>query len=79
MHSVQIINEEVSGPSTNPWGTLLATDVQLDIVPLITSPKAWPFRQFPVPLTVHLPNPSFVSLFMRMLRQTVSKTLLKLR
>ena len=38
-----------TGPSIDPWGTLVVTGLQLDFVPLITTLWAWPFRQFSNP------------------------------
>jgi len=40
-------------PCTDPWGTLLASGLQLDFVPLFTTLWAWLLSQFSVHLTAH--------------------------
>ncbi|KAK1197403.1 TENS3 protein, partial [Pygoscelis papua] len=67
------------GPSISSWGIMLVTCLLVDLVQLITSLWAQPFSQFSIHLTVHLSNPCFVSLFMRMLWETMIKALLKSR
>jgi len=39
-----------TGPETEPWGTLLVTGQQLDLVPFTTTLWAWPSRQFFTPV-----------------------------
>lgn len=67
------------GPSTYPWSTPLVNILQEDFVLLITTLSAWQFSQFSHHLTVHLSNPYFISLSIRMLQETVPKALLKSR
>lgn len=43
--------------SIEPWGTPLASGVQLDFMPLITTLWAQQFCQFSVHLATHLPSP----------------------
>lgn len=67
------------GPSVDPWGTSLVTEFQLDIVLLIRTLWGHPFHQFSATLTVHLSTPYFISLSMRMSRETMLKALRKSR
>jgi len=48
------------GPSTDPWGTLQVTGLQLDSAPLMTTLRALPFSQFSVHLTVYSSSPRFL-------------------
>ena len=66
-----------SGPSIKPWGTLLVTGIQLDLVLWITELWAWQFSHFPVHLTVHLSNLYFIILPARILFEAMPKALLK--
>ena len=67
--------------SIEPWGTSLVTCLQLDFVPLTTTPWAQLFRRFSFHLTIHLSNLYFVSLSTKLTTWSYgkSKALLKLR
>jgi len=49
-----------TGPSTDPWGTLLAIGLQLDSAPLITAVWVLAVSQFSSHLTVHSSVPYFL-------------------
>ena len=65
--------------STDPWGTLLKADLQLDSVPLLTTLLDWPVSQFLIQFTVHSSIPHFLIFIIRMVWETVSNALLKSR
>ncbi|XP_009575218.1 PREDICTED: protein AF-9-like [Fulmarus glacialis] len=76
----KIINEDVKQDWTQyPRGTLLATGLQLDFAPLITTLRPQPFNRFSIHITVCSSSPYINSLSMRTLGETASKTLLKSR
>lgn len=68
---------ETTAPSTTPWGPLLATGLQLDSALLFTTLRARPISQFSIHFTVLSSNQHFLSLPMRIWRETVPKALLE--
>ena len=68
-----------SGPSIEPWGTLLVTGHLLDLTPLTATHWAWPSSQCFTQRSVHPSRPWATSFSTRMLEGTVSKALLKFR
>ena len=60
-----------TGPTIDPWCTLLVTGFQLDFVPLIMTLWAWRFNYFWVYLTVFSFSPYFNSLSVKILRDIV--------
>jgi len=55
---IQVINKDIeqTGPSTDPWGTLV-TNRQLDMTAFTTTLCAWTSSQFFTQKRVHLSNP----------------------
>lgn len=68
-----------SGLSIDPWDKPLGTGLQLDFVPLISPLWAQPFSQFSVYFKVCSFSLYFISFSMRMLWETMGKTLLEAR
>ena len=66
-------------PGLDLQGDPLGTGLQLDFMLLIAALGAWQFSQFSVHLTVHLSSPYFISLSLRVLRETARLSTLKLR
>ena len=61
------------GPIIESWGISLLTGLWLDFIPLLITLWHQQFREFSVHLTAHLPKLYFISLSMRMLKETVTK------
>ena len=66
-----------TGPSMDPWGTLLITDLHLDTEPLTTTLWMRPSNQFLIHWTVQPSNPYFPNLERRILWDTMSRALQK--
>ena len=62
------------GPGIEPWHTPLVTGLQLDLMQLITTLWAWQLNYLSVHFTAHLSSLYFISLFVRILWETMSKS-----
>lgn len=66
---IQIMNR--TGPRINPWGTPLATGLQLVFLLLISTLWTWLFKKLPVHLSAYSPSPYLISFYL-ILRESVS-------